>query len=102
MTEREIKDRYRYLVSGYFGVKSVEDYPHRLFLLKDLKEYISQYVEDTFIEDFDYEGEATRIEREISRKDKLQDALIFLNEIDGPIDIIIDIKVMLKDLKYKK
>lgn len=92
-------DRFKYLVGGYFGIKSMDAYTRRLYILKEVENYIKQYVHSTK-EDVDYRQIAYEIEKTESLKEKLQDSLILLNEIDGPIELILMIKLKVKELKY--
>ena len=92
-------DRIKYLLSGYFGIKEINNYERRLFILKDIENYIKDYLKINKVDDFDYYELAESIEK-TSLKEKLQDSLIVLNEIDGPIDLILLIKQKVKELKY--
>ena len=95
-------DRFKYLVGGYFGVKTMDSYSRKLFVLKDIENYIKDYVKENKIEGFNYLEEAERINDEVSLREKLQDSLIVLNEIDGPIELILMIKLKVKELKYQR
>lgn len=95
-------DRFKYLVGGYFGVKTMDSYSRKLFILKDIENYIKDYVKENKIEGFNYLEEAERINDEVSLREKLQDSLIVLNEIDGPIELILMIKLKVKELKYQR
>ena len=57
------------------------------------------------ITDFKYLEEANIINETLSNKEKLQDALLVLNRMNGPMDLIFLIKNKLKknkgDLKWK-
>lgn len=96
----KVIDRFNYLVGGYYGVKSIDNYPRRLYILKDIENYIKDYIHDNYEDSRDYKSEAEKIEKETSLKEKLQDSLILLNEMDGPIDLILLIKLKVKELKY--
>ena len=95
-------DRFKYWVGGYFGVKTMDSYSRKLFILKDIENYIKDYVKENKIEGFNYLEEAERINDEVSLREKLQDSLIVLNEIDGPIELILMIKLKVKELKYQR
>lgn len=96
----KVIDRFNYLVGGYYGVKSIDNYPRRLYILKDIENYIKDYIHDNYEDNRDYKSEAEKIEKETSLKEKLQDSLILLNEMDGPIDLVLLIKLKVKELKY--
>lgn len=92
-------DRIKYMISGYFGIKELTNYDRKLFVLKDVEKYILEYLKTNKVDGYDYYELAESIEK-TSLKDKLMDSLIVLNEIDGPIDLILLIKLKVKELKY--
>ena len=47
---------------------------------------------------FDYRKTAMEIEKEVPLKTKLQDSLLVLNKINGPIELILLIKKRIKKL----
>ena len=96
----ELKDQFRYLVGGYYGVSLMDEYPLKEYILKDIEEYIRDFVKENPIEDFDYEKEHLDVKENVNNRVKLQDALIVLNLIKGPIDLVLLIKEELK--KYLK
>lgn len=96
-----LEDQYRYLVSAYYGVIEMDEYDLKVYILKDIENYIRDFVSSCPIDNFDYEKEAEKIEREFPLKTKLQDALLVLNKINGPIELILMIKKKLKEIKAK-
>ena len=96
----ELIDQFRYLVGGYYGVSLVDEYPLKEYILKDIENYIRDFIEVNPIDDFDYKKEALEVKDTVSEKVKLQDALLVLNRINGPMDLVFMIKNKLK--KYLK
>ncbi|MBQ9018992.1 MAG: hypothetical protein IJ097_01605 [Bacilli bacterium] len=96
----ELEDQFRYLVGGYYGVSLVDEYSLKEYILKDIEEYIKKFVEVNPIDNFNYEEEAALVKDNVSEKVKLQDALLVLNIINGPMDLVFLIKEKLK--KYSK
>ena len=96
----ELEDTYRYLVGGYYGVELMDEYNLKEYVLKDIKEYIINFIEINPIDNFDYKKEAEIVKDNISEKVKLQDSLIVLNKINAPMDLIFLVKKRLK--KYDK
>ncbi|MCX4249357.1 MAG: hypothetical protein OSJ65_06320 [Bacilli bacterium] len=93
-------DRFKYLVGGYYGIKTMDEYESKLYILKDIEEYIINYCQnDTSI---DYKSIADEIYENTSIKEKLQDSLILLHDIKGPIELIIMIKQKIKEIKYNE
>ena len=96
--EEELKNQYRYLVGGYFGVSLIDEYPVKEFILKEIEDYICNFIEVNPISNFDYKEEENRIRDEVSEKVKLQDALLVLNKINGPMDLVFMIKDRIKKM----
>lgn len=96
----ELENQFRYLVGGYYGVNLMDEYSLKEYVLKDIEEYIRNFVEVNPIDNFDYEEEAKLIKDNVSDRVKLQDALLVLNLIKGPMDLVFLIKERLK--KYSK
>ena len=92
----ELEDRFRYLVGGYYGVSLMDSYPLKEYVLKDIENYIRDFVEVNPIKNFDYRKEAEEVAEKVSEKTKLQDALLVLNLIHGPMDLVFLIKERLK------
>jgi len=97
-----LEDQYRYLVGAYYGVIEMDEYDLKVYVLKDIENYIKDFIEVYPIDNFNYKKEAQKIENEVPLKTKLQDALLVLNKINGPLDLILLIKKRLKELKEKK
>ena len=97
----ELENQFRYLVGGYFGVELMDGYPLKEFILKDIEEYIGNFVEVNPIPNYNYKEEALNVKNSISNKEKLQDALLVLNRIEGPIDLVLLIKQELKKYDHK-
>ncbi len=95
-----IENTYRYMISGYFGVREMDTYDLKEYILKDIKDYIEEYIKQNPSSNFDMEKEIEKIKDETPLKTKLQDALIVLNEMDNaPIDLKLQISQRLKSLK---
>ena len=97
----ELVDQFRYLVGGYYGVSLVDEYPLKEYILKDIENYIRDFIEVNPIDNFDYEKEALQVKDNVSDKVKLQDALLVLNLINGPMDLVFMIKNRLKKYSHK-
>lgn len=95
-----IEDTYRYLVGGYYGVSLMDEYSLKEYILKDIENYIKNYINQNPLDDFDYEEEAKIIKDTVSDKVKLQDSLLVLNRINGPMELVFLVKKRL--MKYNK
>lgn len=91
----ELKDQFRYLVGGYYGVSLMDEYPLKEYILKDIEEYIKDFRNEHIVP-FDYDRESLDVKEKVSDKTKLQDALLVLNLINGPMDLVFLIKQKLK------
>jgi len=94
----DLKDQYKYFVSAYYGVREMDEYELKVYILKDIENYIKDFISCNPINNYNYKKIANRIEKEVPLKTKLQDALIVLNKIDGPIELILMIKKQIKML----
>ena len=97
----ELENQFRYLVGGYYGVMLVDEYPLKEYILKDIEEYITNFIKTNPIPNFDYDKEAFLVRDNVSNKTKLQDALLVLNRMNGPMDLVFMIKNKLKN-EYSK
>ena len=96
----EINDTYRYMISGYFGVMEMDTYNLKEYVLKDIENYIREFVKQNPSSNFDFSIEVEKIKDTVPVKTKLQDALLVLNKMDNaPMDLILDIKHRLKNIK---
>jgi len=96
----ELEDQFRYLVGGYYGVNLMDEYPLKEYVLKDIEKYIKEFVEVNPIDNFNYLEEHLKVKDTVSEIVKLQDALLVLNIIKGPMDLVFLIKEKLK--KYRR
>ena len=95
-----IKDTYRYLIGGYFGVEEMDEYKTKEYILKEIREYIDDYLKINNV-DFDVEAEYEDVNKNVSLETKLHDVLLVLPKIDAPIDLILLVKDKIKELNDK-
>lgn len=96
----ELVNQFRYLVGGYYGVSLMDEYPLKEFVLKDIEDYIKDFIAINPIDNFNYRSEAINVKDNVSDKVKLQDSLIVLNKINASMDLVFLVKKRLK--KYEK
>lgn len=96
----ELENQFRYYVGGYYGVSLMDEYPLKEYMLQEMEEFIRDFVRENPIDSFDYQGEAKIVKETVSDKTKLQDALLVLNKMKAPMDLVFLIKKRLK--KYEK
>ncbi len=97
----DLKDQFRYLVGGYYGVGLMDEYPLKEYVQKDIENYIRDFIEVNPIDDFDYRAEALLVKEKVSDKVKLQDALLVLNKINASMDLVFMVKARLKKYSSK-
>ncbi len=97
----ELENQFRYLVGGYYGVSLMDEYSLKEFILKDIENYIKDFIEINPIDNFDYRKEALIVKDTVSERVKLQDALLVLNKMNGPMDLVFLIKQKLKKYTHK-
>ncbi len=90
-----IEDQYKLLLESYYGVKEMDEY--------DLKEYVLKKI-DTLIKNYENEYTISDIQiirdnviNNINLKTKLQSSLIVLNQINESMELILLIKNKLKN-----
>lgn len=88
-----LEEEFRLLVSGYYGVLEMDDYKLKEYVLKSIEEYIIMFVsnKEEFI-NYNYEESISYIKDKVSLKTKLQDSLLVLRKVNGPLDLILMIK----------
>lgn len=96
-----LKDQFKYLVGGYYGIAEIDEYKLKEYLLKEIEEYIKEFFKQNPIQDFNYEKERELIKDNMPIKTKLQDALLVLNRLNCPIEVTILVKQRLKELNNK-
>ena len=97
----ELEDQYRILIGGYYGIALMDSYPLKEYILNDIKKYTEEYMLENPLKDFNYIDESNRIKDKTPKKRKLQDALLVLNMINGPMDLVFMIKDELKKYNHK-
>lgn len=98
----DLKDQFKYLVGGYYGITYMDDYPLKVYVLKDIENYIKDFIEINPIDNFNYKEEALKYEEELSEITKLQDALLVLNKINASMELVLLVKKRLKKLNQQK
>lgn len=97
-----IKDTFKYLVGAYYGIREMDNYELKEYVLKDIENYIRDFVKDNYIENLDYEKEARIVEDEMELKTKLQDSLIVLPKVNAPMELVLLVKARLKELREEE
>ena len=98
----DLKDQFKYLVGGYYGITYMDDYPLKEYVLKDIENYIETFIEINPIENLNYKEEAKKYDEELSEITKLQDSLLVLNKINASMELVLLVKKRLKKLNDER
>lgn len=80
----------------------MDEYGSKEFVLKEISDFIKDFVKDNPIDDFDYEGEARMVEDTWELKTKLQDSLIVLPKVVDNIELVLMIKNRLNVIREEE
>ena len=93
-----LEEEFKLLVSGYYGVYEMDEYQSKVYILKDIEDYIKEFIEEYRISNYDYKEVAEEIEKE-PLKTKLQDSLLILNKVKAPLELTLLIRNRLNEMK---
>ena len=93
-----IKNEYYTLVSAYYGIRELDKYDLKVYILKDIENYIRDFISEHPINNFNYKEEAEKINSTKSYKRKLQDCLRVLPKINASMELILLVKKELKKI----
>lgn len=85
-------------VEGYFGVREMDEYDLKEYVLKDIENYIKDFVYTNDVDTLYAKENSKRIKDEVSIKTKLQSSLILLNKMNASTELILLIKKKIKGL----
>ena len=97
-----LEDEFKYLVGGYYGVMEMDEYDLKVYVLKDIENYIRAFLEENPISNFDYKKEAETIKDTMALRTKLQHSLLVLYKNNASMDLLFMIKTRLKELDNDK
>lgn len=85
----ELLDVYKYMIGGYYGVSLVDEFDLKVYVLKEIEEYIDDWLKSNDLGDINIEEINNDVLENKSEVEKLQDAMLVLHQIDGPLDLIL-------------
>lgn len=94
-----LEDIFKYLVGAYYGIVEMDEYELKEYVLKDIENYIRDFIMDNPIKNFDYIYEADIIKERMELKTKLQDALLVLPKVNATTELILLVKERLKNIR---
>ena len=93
-----LEEEFKLLVSGYYGVYEIDEYKSKVYVLKDIENYIKEFINEYRIANYDYKKVAEEIEK-WPLKTKLQDSLLILNKVKAPLELTLLIRNRLNEMK---
>lgn len=97
-----LEDTFRYLVGAYYGVAEMDNYNLKEYVLEDIKEYITDFVNQNPIKNFDYYEEAENVLNTVSLKVKLQDSLLVLPKVNASLELVLLVKEKLRLIREEE
>ena len=85
----ELLDVYKYMISGYYGVSLIDEFDLKVYVLKEIENYISDWLKENDLGNVNIEEINNDVFENRSEVEKLQDAMLVLHQIDGPLDLIL-------------
>lgn len=93
-----IEEEFRLLVSGYYGIYEMDEYELKVYVLKDIENYIREFIQENPIPSFPYREVAQELEK-TPFKTKLQDSLLVLNKVKAPLELSLLVRRKLSEMK---
>ena len=97
-----LEDTFRYLVGAYYGIREMDEYDLKEYVLNDIRDYIVDFVKQNPIKDFNYEEEAVAVVNSRELKTKLQDSLVVLPKVNASTELILLVKARLKRIREEE
>ena len=88
-----LEDEFKLLVSGYYGISEIDEYNSKVYVLKELEDYIKDFIKEYPLSNYNYREVAESLENQ------LQDSLLVLNKIKGPLELVLLIRNRLNEMK---
>ena len=93
------QEQFRNLVSGYFGIENMDSYSSKVYILKNIEDYIKDFIEINEIDDVDFYKEVEYVKNNVSLIRNLQDSLLVLPKVKTDLELILMVKHKIKELK---
>lgn len=90
-------DEYKLLIGAFYGVKLLDEYELKEYLLNDIRKIINDFISANKIDNYKELEEKYKIE--LSNRTKLQDALIVLHDMNASMEVVLLVRAHLKKEK---
>ena len=94
----EIENLFNLYVEAYFGVREMDEYDLKEYVLKDIEKYIKDFVYTNNVDLTHAKKNAEKIKDNVSIKTKLQSSLILLNKMNASEELILLVRKKIKEL----
>ncbi len=98
MNKITLLEELRIYLGAYYGVAEMDEYGTKVYVLKEIEDYIRDFIKANPFFSCDYDSECREIEN-LPLKRKLQDSLYLLHKMNAPMDLILLIKKKLKNIE---
>ena len=85
-----LEEEFRLLVSGYYGVSEIDEYTSKVYVLKDIEDYIRSFIQ-LYPIPIDYYKIADELEK--------LPALLILPKVKGSMELTLLIRARLNEMK---
>lgn len=92
----ELENLLKCYIEAYFGVQDMDEYDLKEFILKDIEDYIKNFVIVNNIDKKLCTDISEYVINKVEIKTKLQSSLILLNKMNAPMELILLIKKKIK------
>ena len=93
-----LEEEYRLLISGYYGISEIDEYELKVYVLKNIEDYIKQFINTYHLDSAKCRKLAQELESE-SLTTKLQDSLLVLNKVKAPMELTLLVRNRLNEMK---
>ena len=100
--EENIRNTFRYIAGSYYGIRELDEYSLKEFVLKDIKDYLDNFVLENPIKNFDFDKEFVQVDSDLDLKTKLQDSLLVLPKIGASMELVLLVKKRIKLIDSEK
>ena len=95
----ELENKYKMLFGAYLGMQLMDEYDLKEYILKDIEEYINNFIGANPLDNFNYDQFMLKVDKEEDNIVKLQDTLRVLNIINAPLELKYLVKKRIREEK---
>lgn len=96
------QDQYKLLIGAYYGVKYLDEYALKEYLLSDIRKVINDFINENKNSGLDFYELENVYEKELTKITKFQDAIIVLHDMNASLEAILLIRARLKEEQEEK